>query len=375
MKDKLSTLAISLIEDVGPLRYRLLIDAFGAPDAVFKADLKSLTAVDKITLPIARRILSKETLKLAEEELKKAEKLGIKIYSQDDEEYPYELKNIPDPPIVIYVSGELKKTDYFSVAIVGTRRATNYGMSVAKKLSQELSAVKITTVSGLARGIDTEVHKATLAVNGRTIAVLGNGLCYYYPPENRRLQLKIAESGGAVISEFPLNARPEPGSFPRRNRIISALALATVVVEADETSGALITARSALEQGKDVFAVPGNIFSKYSQGPHSLIKKGAKLLSSIQDIVEEIVPLAKWISKQKDIRVISEETEVKTQFTEKEKKILNVLESDMDGVSIELIESKTGMNLSEVMECLLNLELKGVIKSLPGKQYAIIKPV
>lgn len=373
MENKLHALALSMIDSLGPQRYRALVDFFGSAEAVFAAGRSDLMEVEKITPAIAAKILSKESLMLAEEELRKAAKNCVSIYTQDDEEYPLGLKNIPDAPIVIYVKGKLRKSDYFSVALVGSRRATAYGLSVAKKFSQELARLKITTVSGLARGIDTEVHKATLEAGGVTIAVLGNGLNRYYPPENRRLQDKIADSG-AVISEFPLDTKPDPGSFPRRNRIISAISLATVVVEADETSGSLITAKSAGEQGKDVFAVPGSVYSKYSRGPHFLIRHGAKLAESANDIIDEISPLADWISRHN--RAVSAPQEaIPEAFGEQEKKVLSILQSYTDGISIELLGNKSSIPLGALSECLLSLELKGVVRSLPGKQYIIVKDI
>ncbi len=374
MNNTIHALALFLIDEIGPLRYKALIEVFGDEKSIFEAGVKEIVSVGGISTTLAHRISSKESLKAAETEMKKAEKIGIKILTRTEDEYPYELKNIPDPPIAIYVKGELKKSDYFSVAIVGSRRATPYGMSVAKKISRELSSLKIATVSGLARGIDTETHKSTLEVSGRTIAVLGNALNRFYPPENRTLQEKIAQNGGAVISEFKLDTTPEPGYFPRRNRIISALSLATVVVEADETSGSLITARCASEQGKDVFAVPGSIFSKYSKGTHLLLKQGAKVLVSVNDIIDEIMPLAKWISKyrtaEKKGRLPDDST---SDLDANERKIAGVLSSDIDGISIETIESESGLSIGEISETLLKLELKGVVRSLPGKKYLIVK--
>ncbi len=371
MEQLLASIALSLIDDLGPQRYKNLINTFGSAKDVYNADFAELLLVDKITRPIARRIHSKETLNDAQKELEAAQKNGIAILSQDDERYPYGLKNISDPPIILYVSGQIKPQDFFSVAIVGSRRATHYGISAAKKFSEEFASLGVTTVSGLARGIDTEVHKVTLQSGGRTIAVLGNGLEYYYPPENRALQKKIGENG-AVISEFPLEAKPDPGSFPRRNRIISAISAATLVVEADENSGALITARYASEQGKDVFAVPGNIFSKYSKGPHSLIKQGAKLVESSSDIIEEIAPLAELLShRRSSIDRDNVDKRLALNYNENEKKIVELLQLYIDGASVETVVQKTGLILSDALESLLQLELKGAIKSLPGKQYIL----
>jgi len=237
---------------------------------------------------------------------------------------------------------------------------------VARAISRELAILGITTVSGLARGIDTEVHNVTLSAGGKTIAVLGNGLGKHYPPENRKLEDRIAACG-AIVSEFSMDTGPDKGNFPRRNRLISGLALATLVAEADEKSGALITAKYALEQGKDVFAVPGPVFSKYSKGTHLLIKQGAKLTESAQDIIEEIKPLEKILTKRAKTRFpVADDAE---EMEDTEEKIMQIIEVNFGGVSADRISALLKLEPAEIFSSLTTLEVKGYIRCLPGKTY------
>lgn len=282
-----SWIALNLIRGLEPVKLRNLISRFGSPEGVLNACVDELLEVEGIDKVLARDIIKCDKSPELTREMYLIKKHDVRIITIDDKEYPLNLKFTFNPPLVLYVKGGLIPDDNVSIAIVGSRKATDYGKAITEKLTGELAKNNITVVSGLARGIDTYAHKGTLAKGARTIAVLGSGLGFIYPPENRVLAEEIAKNG-AVISEFPMTTRPEKANFPRRNRLISGLSLGTVVIEAAQKSGSLITAAYALEQGRDVFAVPGSIYSDYSKGTHKLIKQGAKLTENINDIIEEI---------------------------------------------------------------------------------------
>ncbi|MDI6642402.1 MAG: DNA-processing protein DprA, partial [Elusimicrobiota bacterium] len=269
---------LNMVPDIGPIRANRLVSYFGTAAKVFESYPEEIAAAAEISTNLARKILRSMSEIQIDKELEKIKKSNVEVLITTDEKYPPQLKVLPDPPIVLYLRGKLDKRSSYSIAIVGTRRPTEYGRIIAEKLASELSEFGVTIVSGLARGIDTCTHKATIESGGKTIAVLGNGLCIHYPPENRKLEEEIIKHNGAIISEFPMSCLPEKGNFPRRNRLIAGLSLGTVVIEADEKSGALITSKYAAEQGKEIFAVPGNIFNRNSKGPHMLIKQGAKLV-------------------------------------------------------------------------------------------------
>ncbi|MFH1640622.1 MAG: DNA-processing protein DprA, partial [Candidatus Omnitrophota bacterium] len=301
-------------------------------------------------------------------ELELAKKLNLRIITFDDADYPENLKQIPDPPIVLYVKGELKEKDKTSIAIVGSRRASFYGLSSAENFAQRLSSRGFTIVSGMARGIDTYAHKGALKARGRTIAVIGSGFNHTYPPENKKLAEAIC-CNGAVISEFPIDAKPLSHNFPRRNRVISGLSLGILVVEAARNSGALITADFALEQGREVFALPGKVDSATSFGTNGLIKQGAKLVSCIEDITEEFdLPGSNNAG--------FEPVEAKSQDDRKQGKYLlpeeNILYNLISGESLSLDEiiEKTNLSVIEVSAVLLKLQIRKMIKELPGKQFA-----
>jgi len=296
----------------------------------------------------------------------------IRKITVDDAEYPQILKKIHSPPKALYINGSFKEEDDFAVAIVGSRRASRYGIEMSEKLGYDLALRGITVVSGMARGIDSAAHRGALTANGRTIAVMGSGHGHIYPPENRELYKKIAESG-AVISEFENDVSPLPRNFPIRNRIISGLTLGIVIVEAAKNSGALITADFALEQGREVFAVPGKISSVTSEGTHELIKDGAKLVQGAEDIMEElslceIEPMA---GKERDIKEekISKKIAryVYNSLTDGERKVYKILSDEP--LYIDDVVKESGIELSIVSKVLLGLELKRLIKELPGKQF------
>jgi DNA processing protein len=288
----------------------------------------------------------------------------MRTLSIKDEAYPTNLRYIYDPPLKLYVKGKIIPEDNIAIAIVGSRRATYYGLKNAEDLSFELAAVGITIISGLARGIDSAAHRGALKAKGRTIAVLGSGLNVVYPEENKALAEEISCSG-AVVSEFPLDAPPHSQNFPRRNRIISGLALGIVVVEAAKRSGALITANFALEQGREVFALPGKIDSFTSQGAHNLIKQGAKLVESTEDIIEELEPLRAVQARGARGSV---RAKVVPKLPEEEGKVYSCLSNEP--VQIDEIIQKAALSHGKLLTSLLKLEHKKLIKELPGKLFA-----
>ena len=361
-----SIIALNLIPYLGYGQYQKLVTHFGTARDAFVAPEKDIFSVEGITPKAAKDIGRARAGLDIDKEIEDAERAGIRIITCVDEDYPASLKDILDYPPLIYMLGSLKNVDLSSVSIVGTRTPTNYGASVARNFAGAFAEARITCVSGLARGIDSEVHKTCIENSGRTIAVLGNGLSYHYPPENRKLEQKIA-ANGALISEFPMGASPDKANFPRRNRIIAALSLATVVIEASEKSGSLITARFALEQGKEVFAVPGPIFSKESKGSNGLLKSGAILAESADDVIDGISPFKRLFKKRKKADIGETEEAVPVEGTEA--KILSLLENEMNGVSIDLITERAGVPSSEIAASLMRLELKGKVRSLPGKIY------
>ena len=286
MEPREALVALNLIEHVGPVRVRQLLEHFGDAPAILRASRSQLLQVRGIGEDIAEAIAAWEKNTNLGAELKRIAEFGCRMVTQDDPEYPESLRQIYDPPIVLYVKGELSSKDKNAVAMVGSRMTTHYGIEVARKLAYQLAYLGVTVVSGGARGIDTAAHQGALSGKGRTIAVLGTGINLVTPPENAKLFEQIA-ANGALITQFPFNRPADKQSFPIRNRIVAGMTLGTVVVEANLTSGALITANFATEYGRQVFAVPGRIDSPRSKGCHDLIKKGAKLCESVEDILSE----------------------------------------------------------------------------------------
>ncbi len=282
---------LNMVPDVGCVKLRLLLEQFKSPAGIFSSSVSELKSVKGIGQHTARAIKNAYSDYDIEKEIALIKKFGVSVTTLFDDDYPLNLMNIYDPPILLYTKGALKVNDEFAVAIVGSRICTYYGMNMAEKMASELACCGLTVVSGLARGIDTAAHKGALKSKGRTVAVLGNGLSSVYPPENKVLSEQIILNG-ALISEFPMETPPYKHNFPRRNRVISGLSKAVLVVEAAKKSGALITADFALEQGRDVFAVPGMAGRPLSAGTNSLIKQGAKLIDTANDILEELgIPL------------------------------------------------------------------------------------
>ncbi|WP_372521054.1 DNA-processing protein DprA [Candidatus Ruminimicrobiellum ovillum] len=364
--EQLSVISLNTIADLVPKKFISLADYFGGANNIINADIKELESFG-LSNKVAKSIKSLANFEVATKELTLAEKNNIKVLTYLDEEYPYQLKNICDYPPVIYVKGNFDKNDNLSVSVVGSRRPTNYGLMVTEKFCKYFAQNSITTISGLAGGIDTQAHSSTIKNSGRTVAVLGNGLLECYPSENRKLQNEIGEKG-VVISEFPLTRKALPMNFPRRNRIVAALSLATIVIEAAEKSGSLITANLACDYGKDVFAVPGPVFSKYSQGPNSLIKQGAFVALSPEDVSEQVPLLSDWVRKniKKKKKEIVKNLPLISQSSIN---ILKMIQSSATGMSLDEISLKANVNVSEVSAILLDLELNGLIKAMPGQIY------
>ena len=366
--------ALKWVEGVGNVGFKALLEAFGTPQKVFEAPLSMIKAVPGIGDKTARQIKAFKDWKKVEKELECADRTGVSIVTSQDPLYPSQLLNTYDYPAFLYVKGHLKEDDV-NVAVVGSRTASTYGKFTTERLCRELVLRGITVISGLARGIDSAAHRGALSGKGRTIAVLGCGLDIVYPPENEKLFDEISLQG-ALISEFPFGTPPNAPNFPARNRIISGISLGVVVVEASEKSGSLITARIALEQGREVFAVPGSIDSSGSRGTNKLIKQGAKLIENVEDILEEILPqvtiapkLVKPDQRQKQpedhqkILNLSSDLVLK----ETEKTVWQVL--SQKPVHIDQIITSTGLTAHEVLGILLNLELQGLIEQKPGKTY------
>ncbi|KPJ63108.1 MAG: hypothetical protein AMS15_01725 [Planctomycetes bacterium DG_23] len=351
-----------MVEGLGVTLLSRLLERFGSPEAVLAASRNALEEVEGVGSEVSRNI-SKATKKNdASAEMKAAEALGVKIISAASEDYPQPLRRIFDPPLVLYVKGELKEEDALAMAIVGSRRASYYGKNQAERLAGSLAKMGFTIVSGMAWGIDSAAHKGALGAGGRTIAVLGSGLANPYPKGNEKLLAEIIENG-AAISEFPLTFPPRAENFPRRNRLISGLCLGVVVVEAAERSGSLITARWAMEQGREVFAVPGPIDSATSRGTHRLIKDGAKLVERVEDVIEELGPLAEVLTPVPD-----EQKRQTGRLKPEEEKILQAL-SPNEPRSIEEIIAETGFSAQGVSSVLMVLELKKLVKQLTGKRF------
>ncbi|NWF52454.1 MAG: DNA-protecting protein DprA [Nitrospirae bacterium] len=350
--------ALSELEDIGPVLSKKLLSIFKTPERIFKAEMSDLLSVEGIGINRARNIKGFPNWKNVDKHLKVLEERDIKVVDIDSPSYPEMLKQIEDAPVVLYVKGEIKKEDRYAIAIIGSRKPTPYGISVAENISEELASMGFTIVSGMARGIDAISHKGALRAGGRTIAVLGSGIDIPYPAENKCMMDKIVTSG-YIVSEFPPGTPPDKENFPRRNRIISGLSFGVLVIEATSDSGSLITAGYALEQGREVFAIPGNITSPASAGTNELLKKGAILTRYAEDIISELAPVLKGFirSRQKD----------KIEITDEEKKVCNYLTGEPK--HIDNISRESGLPTSKVLEILLRLELKGLIRQITGNRF------
>ncbi len=364
-------IALNMVPNVGPVRVRALLDKFGQPEAILSARRDELLHVENIGPEVAQSIVNWRQHADLDAELARIEKAGVLVVTRDDAEYPKRLREIYDPPLVLYVRGSLGEGDPHAVAIVGSRRTTLYGQEMARKLAYQLARAGLTVVSGAARGIDTCAHRGALQAKGRTVAVLGCGVDVAYPPENKGLLEQIAAKGGAVISEFPLGTKPDRQSFPMRNRVISGISLGVVVAEANARSGALITASFAAEQGRQVFAVPGRADSALSKGSNHLIKDGAKLTEDVEDILSEFEYLFPNMRKAEQTAASGDSEHGAAgilKFSEAEQKVLTAI-GDEEVVMDDIIR-RSGLTSACVSATLLALEMKRVVKQLPGKVFA-----
>ncbi|MHC4253437.1 MAG: DNA-processing protein DprA [Planctomycetota bacterium] len=414
----LAILRLHLTGRVGIITFKKLVNAFGSAEAALAAPESRLSEVAGIGKNAAREIASgrSKSAAAAEREIELAGEQGVKIVTRADDDYPPALNEIYDPPLVLYVKGELTKRDRLACAIVGTRRCTYYGRSQAERIASHLAGLGITIVSGLARGIDSAAHRGALAAGGRTIAVMGCGLARVYPPENEELAAEIVEHG-ALVSEFPMEVGPARENFPRRNRVISGMSLGVLVVEGSMRSGAMITANFANEQGRQVYALPGKVDTPGARGPHRLIKDGAKLVEGPEDILDELGPAADSLEldrvaqepdepdepdgvdeadeeageaeeapdaeaesarakpkKRKRAKAPSSKKSVEKAYpglSPTEKKLLAALSTDPR--DIDDITAETELSPAEVSAGLLVLEIRRLAKQLPGKRFVRLR--
>ena len=360
MDELLYWIGLNSISGVGPKKIQLLLKKFGSPREILRASVDSLSSINGIDKGAANAITQGFDKHSAEEQIELAEKMGIKIIALDMPDYPKMLSEIFDPPPVLYVKGEIREQGAANIAIVGTRKVTTYGKFVTRAITRELASAGITIVSGMARGVDSIAHHHAIACKAKTIAVLGCGIDICYPPENKDLMEQIALNG-AVVSEFPIGTFPDAFHFPRRNRIISGLSHGILVTEAGEKSGALITTDFALEQGRDVFAIPGPVNMSTFTGCHHLIKQGAALVTSAQDILYIFKkPLMAFpAAEKKEISPVN--------LNEEEKMLYAHLAHDP--VHIDILSQKCGHPSAKVLGILLGMELRGIIQQLAGKNF------
>lgn len=369
----LQWLALALTPGLGPTRVRHLVDFFGGVESVFNASLTNLEAAG-LPAAAAQSIFTGNSRALAEEELGRAAAVGAKVITLEEPAYSQQLKQIYDPPLALYVRGDPAILNVPGIAVIGTRHPTPYGLGMAERLACDLSARGLIIISGMARGVDSAGHRGAINAKSRTVAVFGTGIDVIYPRENQRLSEQILAFGGALVTEFPTGTFAAPQNFPIRNRIISGLSVGVLVIEAAEYSGTRVTARCALEQNRELFAVPGNVTNKNSWGPNTLIKQGAKLVATWEDVWEEL-------PTQVRLQLTPEETASQTAGTaslfgddEKlaphEKLIFSILKADesmhIDAI-VERVEQQ--MSASEVFAALFELELSGKVRQLPGKNF------
>src|SRR6267143_368656 len=355
-------IALNMLPTVGPVRLRKLLEIFAEPQRVLAAKRSELRAAEGIGNEVADQIANWESIVDVAAELDRIREFGATVITQESPSYPRPLREIHAPPIVLYLWGELQERDHHAIGIIGARRTTHYGMESAKKLAYQLAYAGLTIVSGLARGIDTAAHQGSLAAKGRTIAVIGSGLAKLYPPENAALAEKIRNGNGAIVSEFSMEIEPDRQTFPMRNRIISGWSHGVLVVEAGLNSGALITASQALEQGRSVYAVPGHINAPSAMGSNRLIQQGAKLVASASDILD-------------DLQILLPETKPSPEAAARmlpalstdERRVFDAI--DASETPIDRIAARCDLPSGTVSSTLLRLELKHLVKQLPGKYF------
>ena len=369
----LEWLAISLTPGLGPTKARKLAEHFGSAEAVFRASLTELESTG-IQAVSAQSLATGKSAELAREEIARAAAADVTMISLDDPSYPPRLKEIYDPPLILRVRGNAEVLTKPGIAMVGTRHPTPYGSGMAERLACDLAAQGLIIISGMARGVDTSSHRGAISAKGKTVAVFGTGVDVIYPKENSRLSEQILALGGALISEFPLGTFAAPQNFPIRNRIISGMSCGVLVIEAAEYSGTRITARCALEQNRDVFAVPGNVTNKNSWGPNTLIKQGAKLVATWEDVWEDL-PTEVRLALTPPASPESTGASSASLFPDEglpphEKRILSLLKADETTHIDEIVERlENEMSSSEIFAALFELELGGKVKQMPGKNF------
>ena len=369
MESLLAWKTLQAVKGLGNGAVSRLALRFGSPERVLEASIHELTAEGGVSHTVAKRIQGKPDSGLlldVHKERQSLEQGNFSIVTILDPIYPHRLKMIPDPPPLLYITGTLQETDHQAVAIVGSRKSTHSGGAVTRQLSGNLAALGFTIVSGLARGIDSAAHQGAIEAGGRTIAVLGCGIDRTYPSEHKNLRQQIEAQGG-VLSEFPLGTAPRGHHFPERNRVISGISMGVVVTEAAAQSGSLVTARLASEQNRDVFAVPGAVNNPMSRGPHLLIKQGAKLVEGPEDILEELLPQLEAPFRDRVIRHPGPPSPYPPQLGQEEEALYNCV--SLEPTSLEDVISQSSFAPAEVLSILITLEIKGIIRQLPGARY------
>lgn len=360
----LHLIALNTVKGLGPVRIKQLLSHFDSPETVFSKSASALRKTGLFSEESIKQIHNPDLLQQAEQQLSLAQAHNIRIFTIADKDYPQTLRDIFAPPPILYAKGQYEVFSKHSIAVVGMRQPGNYGRNAASYIVEELTKHNIAIVSGLALGIDSVAHKTCLEHGGKTIAVLGSGLDRIYPSANRSLADRI-ESGGAIISEFPLGTSPLPYNFPRRNRVISGLSAGVLVVEAGKKSGSLITAHYALQQGRDVFAIPGSIFSERSDGTFNLIKQGAIPVKSAEEIINSIELVSHTCSKP---QIVSNVTQLPLELLNSEEQLVFDVLSDTP-MRLDQIAEKIQKKVSDLFSIILNLELKGMVQQVAGQQY------
>ena len=360
MEDIRYWIGFNQVQGIGGTRLRALLDCFGDLETAWHATAHDLerSGLDKRSLTNLLRL--RDNLNL-DAEVRKLERLGARALTWDDPDYPRNLRQVYNPPPLLYIRGSLEKRDEWAVAIVGTRQASAYGKEAAHSFSAGLARVGVTVVSGLARGIDAEAHRACLDAGGRTMAVLGSGVDVIYPQQHARLAADIM-AHGALVSEYPLGTQPQAINFPPRNRIISGMSLGTIVVEADVSSGALITAGFAGEQGREVFAIPGSIFAKSSRGTNRLIQGGAKLVTGVTDVLEEL-----------NLTMVSEQAQAQAVLPENETEAVLLQHISSEPVHVDELGRAVSLPIAQVSSTLALMELKGMVRQVGGMHYVLAR--
>jgi DNA processing protein len=362
MEQRNAYIILNLIEGLGPVSVRRLIDTLGSPKAILEAERDELMEARGVGEKLALKIMAQRDSLSAEEEIDKAAGIGARIVTPIDDEYPEALKSIHDPPLALYILGRILPQDAKGIAIVGSRATSHYGLTAADRLAYQLGKTGFTVVSGLARGTDTAAHSGALKSGGRTIAVLGGALDCLYPPENAELAEKISKNG-AVVSEYPMGRKADRMTFPYRNRIISGMSMGVLVTESAVKGGSMHSAEAAMEQGRTVFALPGRIDTPGARGPHMLIKNGAKLVERLDDILEEY----EFLIPMEELEAPDDATAARPEvpLSEAESKVVEALWND--SLDIDSLGREIGLQSHELSGVLLGLEMKRVIRTLPGR--------